>query len=180
MRTIPRTHPNREAWGWKHHALGVLFSNGDRTTAPYWGEDGWGHVSQDFGQQPPSLSKSIEDGSWLSLPAWQWPQTQTKEWLRKKHFKVLEWLSQSPDLNPIDNLWRELKRCVAQRQPQRSGEDLYGGVGQNPCCSVCKPGQELQEASDLWNCKQRFLYQILCYIFVLYQILISCNKMEII
>ncbi len=25
-------------------------------------------VSRDFGKQPPSLSKSIEDGSWLGLP----------------------------------------------------------------------------------------------------------------
>ena len=41
----------------------------------------------------------------------------TKEWLKKKHIKVLEW-PRPPDLNPIENLWRELKLRVAKRQPQ--------------------------------------------------------------
>uniref|UniRef100_A0A8C7RAQ8 Tc1-like transposase DDE domain-containing protein n=1 Tax=Oncorhynchus mykiss TaxID=8022 RepID=A0A8C7RAQ8_ONCMY len=47
----------------------------------------------------------------------------TKEWLCKKHLKVLEWPSQSPDLNPIEHLWRELKVRIAQQQP-RNLKDL--------------------------------------------------------
>jgi len=67
-------HPSCEEWRWKHHCLGMLFCIGDRMTAPYWGEDGWGYVSWDLGQQPPSLSKSIEDGS----SSRQWPATHSQ------------------------------------------------------------------------------------------------------
>jgi hypothetical protein len=34
------------------------------------------------------------------------------KWLKDNEVKVLEWPSQSPDLNTIDNWWAELKKCV--------------------------------------------------------------------
>ncbi len=42
----------------------------------------------------------------------------TKEWLKTKHIKVLEWSSQSTDLNPIENMWKGLGVRVDNRQPR--------------------------------------------------------------
>ncbi|KAF2353951.1 Transposase Tc1-like [Trinorchestia longiramus] len=47
---------------------------------------------------------------------------ETKEWLRMKKMNILEWPSQSPDMNPIENLWRELKLKIQKRCPNNITE----------------------------------------------------------
>ena len=46
----------------------------------------------------------------------------TQEWLRDKSPNVLEWPSQSPDLNPIKHLWRDLQINVQGRSPSNLTE----------------------------------------------------------
>lgn len=41
----------------------------------------------------------------------------TKEYMQRHRLQVLEWPSQSPDLNIIENVWNDLKRAVHARNP---------------------------------------------------------------
>lgn len=48
-----------------------------------------------------------------------------QEWLADQPFRVMEWPPYSPDLNPIENLWREMKSILHERNPDL--KTLTGG-----------------------------------------------------
>uniref|UniRef100_A0A4W5Q5D3 Tc1-like transposase DDE domain-containing protein n=1 Tax=Hucho hucho TaxID=62062 RepID=A0A4W5Q5D3_9TELE len=50
------------------------------------------------------------------------PKHTTQRWLWDKFLNVLEWPSQSPDLNPIEHLWRDLKTAVHRLSPSKQTE----------------------------------------------------------
>ncbi len=123
-------------------------------------------------------SQGIENGSWMVFQHDNDPKhtaKSTKEWLKKKHIKVLEWPSQSPDLNPIENLWRELKVRVAKRQP-RNLNDLE---------RICKEEWDKIPpemcANLVANYKKRLWLptRVLSHVLRRGQILISLIKMQI-
>uniref|UniRef100_A0A9J8DJK7 Tc1-like transposase DDE domain-containing protein n=1 Tax=Cyprinus carpio carpio TaxID=630221 RepID=A0A9J8DJK7_CYPCA len=77
----------------------------------------------------------------------------TKEWLHQKTIKVLEWPSQSPDLNPIINLWGDLKRAVHRRCPhnltdlERFCKQEWTNIAQVKICQADSASRKY------WMCK---------------------------
>lgn len=45
-----------------------------------------------------------------------------KTWFQQKNVRVLDWPGNSPDLNPIENLWARLKRLVAVKRPSNRAQ----------------------------------------------------------
>ncbi len=46
----------------------------------------------------------------------------TKSWLNEHGVGVLDWPANSPDLNPIDNLWGIVKRKMRNKRPKNADE----------------------------------------------------------
>ena len=54
--------------------------------------------------------------------------------LKDNKVKVVEWPSQSPDLNPIEHLWVDLEKACTSKEaykPDSVTSALSGGMGQN-------------------------------------------------
>jgi hypothetical protein len=64
-----------------------------------------------------SVRKLLKLGRKLVFQMYNDPKHIYKVVAKDNKVKVLEWPSQSPDLNPTENVWAELKKCVRARRP---------------------------------------------------------------
>src|SRR4029434_9323648 len=59
------------------------------------------------------------------------------------------------------------------------GEDLQRGVDETRSRDVCKPGDQLQEKSEVCACQKGLFHQVLSHVLLGVQILICCIKCKL-
>uniref|UniRef100_A0AAZ3S6E7 Tc1-like transposase DDE domain-containing protein n=1 Tax=Oncorhynchus tshawytscha TaxID=74940 RepID=A0AAZ3S6E7_ONCTS len=84
-----------------------------------------------------------------------------------KHLNVLEWPSQSPDLNPIENRWYDLNIAVHQRNPSNLKEleqfflEEWAKIPVARCAKLIETYPKRPQETCSCNCCKRWLYKIL-------------------
>lgn len=66
----------------------------------------------------------------------------TKRFFEEKQIKVLDWPSQSPDLNPIEHLWAHIKKLLSKKKLKNKTElkeeltNIWKSISQETCENV--------------------------------------------
>ena len=130
-------HPNREAQGWQHMLSGCFAAGGTgalHKIDAIMREENYVDILK---QHLKTSFRKLKLGrKWVFQIDNDSKHTSkvVAKLLKDNKVKVLEWPSQSPDFNPIENLWAELKKCVRARRPYKPDSvtpALSGGMAHN-------------------------------------------------
>ena len=113
-------HPHNEAWWWQHHAVGMFYMAGTGKLVRIDGVMDGAQYREILEGNLFQSSRDLRPGRRFTFQQDNDPKHTAKvthEWFKAKHLHVVEWPSQRPDLNPIENLQYDLKIAVHQQEP---------------------------------------------------------------
>uniref|UniRef100_A0A3B3R1I3 Tc1-like transposase DDE domain-containing protein n=1 Tax=Paramormyrops kingsleyae TaxID=1676925 RepID=A0A3B3R1I3_9TELE len=58
---------------------------------------------------------------------------QATSWFQSKKIDFMEWSAQSLDLNPIENLWGDIKNAVSEAKPRNVVQSSWAGIPVHRC-----------------------------------------------
>lgn len=79
------------------------------------------------------------------------------ECFKPKNLNVLNRLYQSPELNPVENLWKDLKNCCSPTesiQSDKAGAILPRQMGTDIRNQMCKDDRHISQKACSCNCSQ--------------------------